>query len=149
MKKGARINWDPARNAAENAAERLPPLVAAFFAAGRKVTAEPGLPEELHQFRIRGKRLRYTLEMFRPCYGPALDRRLDALRRIQQCLGDMNDFLTIRGMVEEAEIIAGLDRQIAVRAEEFATMWRGEFDRAGEESRWIRYLSRPLRPTAA
>lgn len=146
MKKGAGIRWNPARSAADNAAEKLPQLVAAYFSAGRKMTAEPALPDELHQFRIRSKRLRYTLELFRPCYGPVMDRRLESLRRIQQCLGEMNDFATIRELVDEPEIVAGLDRLVEAKAKEFAALWRNEFDREGAESRWIRYMSRPNRP---
>lgn len=66
---------------------KLEPCVERFFAAGKRAAASDDV-EELHEFRIAAKRLRYSIEI--------LDReggqdRLKRLRRVQQILGEMND----------------------------------------------------------
>ena len=53
-------------------------------------------PEELHGFRLETKRFRYTLELFRPLYGPNLDRYLKALRELQGALGKVSDYQAIQ-----------------------------------------------------
>ena len=46
----------------------------------------------LHGTRIVGKRLRYTIEMFIDCFGPALRTTLyPAIAEMQEVLGDVND----------------------------------------------------------
>jgi len=48
--------------------------------------------QNLHGTRIVGKRLRYTIEMFVDCFGPALRTTLcPAIAEMQQVLGDVND----------------------------------------------------------
>src|SRR5207253_5349251 len=84
--------WSPQAGAAANARRELPRLVEEYFARVRELLANTDpAPPELHQARLDCKRLRYTLELFRPCYGRALEQRLDALRKLQQLLGEVND----------------------------------------------------------
>ena len=48
--------------------------------------------QHLHETRIVGKRLRYTIEMFVDCFGPALRTTLyPAIAEMQQVLGNVND----------------------------------------------------------
>ena len=48
--------------------------------------------EMLHEVRIAGKRLRYTVEVVEDCFGPALEAHLTpALTRLQEVLGAVND----------------------------------------------------------
>jgi len=48
--------------------------------------------EHLHQVRILGKRLRYAMEIFESCYGPAFkDEYYPAITEMQDILGDAND----------------------------------------------------------
>lgn len=48
--------------------------------------------EQLHELRIRAKRLRYAVEFFRPLFGRKDTRRfLAALSALQDCLGALND----------------------------------------------------------
>ena len=48
--------------------------------------------QHLHDTRIVGKRLRYAIEMFVDCFGPALRATLyPAITEMQQVLGDVND----------------------------------------------------------
>lgn len=44
-----------------------------------------------HAMRIAAKRLRYTMELFRPLYGGELDRVLEAIKQVQSLLGDVHD----------------------------------------------------------
>ncbi len=44
-----------------------------------------------HAMRIAAKRLRYTVEIARPVWGPALDEILAAVKRVQTLLGDIHD----------------------------------------------------------
>ena len=47
--------------------------------------------EELHAMRIAGKHLRYTMEVFGPIYGNALDPHIRAMKDVQDLLGDIHD----------------------------------------------------------
>ena len=85
------VAWDERAGAAVNARRELPHLAASYFARVRALLADDPSAPKLHRLRLLTKRLRYTLELFRPCYGPGLDTRLAALRRIQQSLGEVND----------------------------------------------------------
>ena len=46
---------------------------------------------ELHQMRIRAKRLRYTMEMFDALYDGKLDRFIKLVKKLQTLLGDIHD----------------------------------------------------------
>ncbi len=145
----AKIVWDEALSAAENAAYRLPPLVHDYFGRGRAVAAADASPDALHSFRLRTKRLRYTLEMFRPFYGPGLESCLGRLREVQRFLGDANDCaVTLRLLAGPATSPARrrfetfLKSRASERIAEFREYWEKTFDAEGEEARWRRYLGR-------
>ena len=44
-----------------------------------------------HAMRIAAKRLRYTLEIAKPVYSPALEEILTAVKRVQTLLGEIHD----------------------------------------------------------
>ncbi len=50
---------------------------------------------EYHQLRIRGKRLRYSLELFADVYGGPVRRILVPLRQLQDVLGELQDLDTM------------------------------------------------------
>jgi CHAD domain-containing protein len=118
-----------------------------FSAAGRKAIG--GSPARLHRFRLRTKHFRYTLEVFRPLYGPGLDARLKALRRLQQLLGDLNDYETTRGLVDaqtprapgSIRVRRFLAQATVVKTKEFEAFWQ-EFDAPAQLDRWVNYLTR-------
>src|ERR1035438_9240490 len=91
MSKPTAITWNQRAGAAANARRVLPLLVTDYFAQVRELLAAGPPPAGLHPIRLASKRLRYTLELFRPCYGPGLETRLAALRSLQQSLGEVND----------------------------------------------------------
>lgn len=57
----------------------------------RDSLADPEAQEEHHAMRIAVKRLRYTLEIFRPAYGERLDEAIEVVKRMQTLLGEVHD----------------------------------------------------------
>jgi CHAD domain-containing protein len=146
-----RLHWKERMSAAENAHAALPALLKAYFAEGRKVITAAPDSAELHRFRLHTKRVRYTLEMFRNCYGVGLERYLAALRQLQDHLGAMSDCATSRTLIRAAAprgspergraerlLAANLKRKLS----DLRRTWRGTFDAPGEERRWCNYLAR-------
>ena len=82
-----------------------------------------------------------------------LSRRfLLILRRIQDCLGALNDYATTRDLIaarlpKHTADRQQMDRVLTARAKcktlEFRHYWRQTFDKPGEDQRWMHYLSRP------
>jgi CHAD domain-containing protein len=52
---------------------------------------DPANEAELHQMRIAGKQLRYTMETFRDIYPPEFDRFIRVMKKMQTILGDIHD----------------------------------------------------------
>jgi CHAD domain-containing protein len=154
MKKRKPIQWEENSSAAHNARNRLPALVADYFAQGRETIRDQAKASEMHGLRLQTKRLRYTLELFRPCYGPGLRVRLAALRQLQQCLGELNDCAAAGRMlarfVKRGSVQRQLDQFLTQRglekAAEFRRIWTQEFDASGKLQWWTRYLARHARP---
>jgi CHAD domain-containing protein len=73
--------WDVDGSVAANAHAFLPPMCADFFAAGCAAAASREDFETLHQFRLRAKRFRYTLELFGDVYGPGRPGAAEQTRR--------------------------------------------------------------------
>jgi len=153
MKKPHRPKWDARTSVAQNARRELPRLVSVYFAHVRDLLAANPSPAELHAVRLATKRLRYTIELFRACYGPGLEDRLATLRHIQQLLGEVNDgacceaFLarTMRPSAMRIRLLDFLAKAAEERAEVFRQAWAGEFDSAGQELWWTQYLARQAR----
>jgi CHAD domain-containing protein len=153
MSKPHQVEWDEKANAAANARRELPALVARYFASVRELLAKAPPPPELHRLRLATKRLRYTLELFRPCYGPGLETRMAELRAVQQLLGEVNDSaatgrLLAKAMPESAQraqVEKFLAERAAQKAQEFRRHWDKVFDAAGRERRWMDYLKRQAR----
>lgn len=53
--------------------------------------ADPDDQQRHHAMRIAAKRLRYTMELFKPAYEPVLDPFIGAAKRTQTLLGEMRD----------------------------------------------------------
>ena len=146
--------WDEKASPGENARSRIPKLVAAYYLEGRQAAEGQAPPEALHAFRLHTKKLRYTVELFRSCYGPGLQRWLAALSRIQDHLGAISDCATAARVCfahlpeaapERERLAAYLDRRIAREAASFRRYWRSEFDRPAESRRWEAYFRRKSR----
>jgi CHAD domain-containing protein len=63
--------------------------------------------EERHALRIRIKELRYVLDFFSSLYpAPVIKIYLEAMSRLQDCLGIMNDITVARRLLDEAKLTA-------------------------------------------
>lgn len=147
----AKSTWDPTRTSSENASVVLPRLAQKFFSRGRKLIREKTPDKKLHGFRLRAKRFRYTLELFKPCYGPTLDKYVSAIRRLQDHLGTMNDcaatlaLLRTPGLREQAgtrQLKDALKRRITNERADLFAYWQSHFAGEGVEKRWMGYLER-------
>jgi CHAD domain-containing protein len=144
-----KIKWNERRSVAVSARQVLPGLVAAYFDEVRSFLAEDREPEQLHRMRLAAKRLRYTLELFRRCYGPALEQRLDAMKKLQDSLGDVNDAVATGKLLGESvdePVQEFLRARAREKAAEFHTHWKEVFDAPGQEKWWTQYLQRNARP---
>lgn len=131
----------PARSVAANAREVLPKMARKYFQAGRDAVGGKRRTGELHAFRLETKRFRYTLELFRPVYGPQLDRYLKALRALQGALGKISDYQAIQRVVHRDRALEAQIRQaLARRVRDLRHEWRA-FDLDGELKRWRIYLA--------
>jgi CHAD domain-containing protein len=153
MSKVHRLTWDEQGSAGQNARRELPALAAAYFAQARELlTAKPS-PAKLHRLRIASKRLRYTLELFRGCYGPGFEIRITALRKVQQSLGEVNDSVaawrvlskTMARSAQRSRVEQHLKQEAAAKAQEFREHWSKLFDAPGRELWWTGYLARNSR----
>jgi len=97
----ARLSKASGSDPAAMAQKILPSLASDFFDAGRAAADPAAKPKAMHKFRIRAKKFRYTLELFAPLYGLALDPQLRALRTVQKHLGAINDCVATNDLLEE------------------------------------------------
>jgi len=152
MSKPYKVRWDQKGSTPGNARRELPRLVAGYFTRVRELLSEDPPPAGLHAIRLETKKVRYTLELFRDCYGPGLEKRLAVLRRLQQLLGDVNDSASTEQLVEasmrdspmRARIARFLEQRAGATASEFRKEWAA-FDAPGQELWWTRYLARNAR----
>ena len=147
------MDWDESLSTADNARRALAPLVGEWFARGRELAGGKGSGRAFHSFRLRTKRLRYTLEMFRQFYGPRLDECLAALRKVQTRLGELNDCAVTRKLLpddspQRARVEQFLERRERTLRTGFRKTWQ-EVDQSGEEARWTAYLARSWKANRA
>jgi CHAD domain-containing protein len=149
--KAIKIRWDVSKTVAENASEKLPELARGFVQAGRELEGKEASFEALHHFRLLIKRFRYTLELFRPCYGPGLESRIESLQALQQDLGDINDCATTQELVRKRYdlgpaqrdwLVGNLKMLAAARIAKFREDWHAEFGQSTSERWWTNYLTR-------
>jgi CHAD domain-containing protein len=135
------MKLNPADSAGESARILLPKMARRYFEAGRQAVDSKHPPEQLHDFRLETKRFRYTLELFRPLYGPNLDRYLKALRGLQGALGKVSDYQAIgRVLASDRELKSQIERALKSKIKELRRCWRA-FDSPGQLKRWRTYLA--------
>jgi CHAD domain-containing protein len=116
---------------ADRARYSLRPLVGSFFAACPIAGADDAA---LHRFRIRGKELRYALELLAGAFPPAFrDVLYPVVAALQERLGLVNDLATARRRLAEwlsatgdPATVSHLHRRLAAIAEELVQA-RAEF----------------------
>jgi CHAD domain-containing protein len=134
------MKWKPSGTAAESAYAAMPKLAKKYFKAGRQAANGKRSARELHRFRIATKEFRYSLELFRPVYGPSLERHIDALRELQSVLGKLNDHHTLKPFFDgDKALEAKLDEAMEKHLSQFHAQWK-KFDADGELKRWKAYF---------
>ena len=99
--------------------------------------------DRLHELRIDCKRLRYCLESVLPLIGPAGEEAVRRVKRVQTTLGDFNDALVKRALLD-AMIADGIDAP-AVKAYAKLQTRQARKLRAGLAEHWAPVCDREMR----
>lgn len=92
----------PRGTKAKTLAELAHPWLEEAFARLEASVAAVSDEADLHAVRIEGKRLRYAMEVFAPCFGPAFREELyPQVEQLQEVLGNINDSRVALGRLEE------------------------------------------------
>jgi CHAD domain-containing protein len=131
------------------AQELLPNLAEEFIQAGTRLAEHPESKRRLHTFRISAKRFRYSLEPFAKLYDSGLERRIKAVKKVQDVLGKLNDAVTTRAILKQRgappAVLNQLREEEAVRLTEYQELWPKLFE-SGAAEKWARYFQRaPVR----
>jgi CHAD domain-containing protein len=124
----------------------LPREAKAYFKAGARAARKNHSLGRLHEFRLHGKSLRYSLELFEPLYGPRLAQLTKVLKRTQQLLGEMADaragLKLVKRMNAPDSVLAPLRQIASEKREAFARRWVEEVPDESVAARWVDYLRR-------
>jgi triphosphatase len=124
--------------------EEAPDLVLRRYKKVRKdvkALTEDSPPEDFHDLRKKGKRLRYALEPLRGIYGKPAERMVDLLKDVQDDLGDNQDLVVAAKSMEE---LATADK-LPPRAVFSLGVRAGGYSRDAAELRASFLESKPLR----
>ena len=147
--------WRADLDVNENLRRRLPKLARKYFNRGDRALSFRRGWEEIHEFRLETKRFRYTLELFRSQYGPALERRIDDLKHVQKLLGEANDCIVtselLKSLPGSEELRGHLDARAKSKVKKLSSWWRANLGLESTEDSWVEYLrrfaGRPPAPT--
>jgi CHAD domain-containing protein len=149
----ASVEAASAKTTDEAARKVLSSIAKDFLRHGDEAASPKASPHDMHRFRIVAKKLRYTLELFQPCYGAVLNGSVAGIKRTSGLLGDINDSATVGDMVAEYEGARQLTRHLKKRqdkkTEEFRDYWAEERKEGEDLRNWINHLGRPQRKPAA
>jgi CHAD domain-containing protein len=132
-----------ARPAAEVARLALPEMLDEFCRAGAKAAAPGAKPDRLHAFRLQAKRFRYSLEVFRPFYGPVCDQRITEVRDIQDYLGKRQDCAVTAARLKPLAPLDAAIEALLAKIDARANRLEGEF-----RAHWNERFAPPLRAAA-
>jgi CHAD domain-containing protein len=142
--------WHLEETATANAKQVLPGLLEDYCGEGQKLAVEDVKVARLHGLRLRGKHLRYALEVFRPVYGQRMDDLLDSLKGSQTDLGEISDCTATISWLKEKKIIQSaegqhlksyLEYRAAKGARQFTVFWSDHWGLPAFREHWIRYLA--------
>ncbi len=120
----ARIPKGAIESKAENARRLLPRMLDELFRAGTRAARAGASHETMHQFRLKTKRMRYTLELFESVYGTKAEHLMDWLKSLQEKLGAINDCaMTLQMVKRNRRAAAAVRRLTGEREDEFRTYW--------------------------
>ncbi|MEO8050689.1 MAG: CHAD domain-containing protein [Acidobacteriota bacterium] len=141
-------DWKPNQSLEANLCRVLPTLVEEFFASGRAAISTHASDQTLHQFRLRAKRFRYTLELFERFYGSEMERGSEILKHLQDRLGAINDCATTIEMLgADRGAAAAVGKLLRKRRAALHAYALGRFA-AKELDWWKRWLALPRKSAA-
>lgn len=140
-----KIHWDNKLDLEANLRGHIPKLAQKYFDAGRRVVRAQSHWKDLHKFRLATKRFRYTLELFEPFYGRPLRAHLAQLKKVQDYLGEANDYMTTREMLKDLdgmeELRHNLQEDAGARIADLRKFWRENFDEKTVTRKWLDYFA--------
>lgn len=151
----ADTNEDPATLPKEVAGQ-LQLTAGEYLKRGRRAARKSSTPRQQHKFRIFAKKFRYSLENFLP--QGAHETHLKQVRMVQSILGDANDYLTVRGLLEHSAHISkenlermcdALDKKRDRKVKKFRRRWRKQFGSKQDRLTWREELAHQLSARAA
>lgn len=109
----------------------LIPLTKEFLDAGVDAASPTSTPMEMHQFRLKGKRIRYSMEIFGTLAGFDSETWIAKVRELQEHLGAINDCATTRDLIAEPngpspEVLfaeSAVDKLLNERIQAFREYW--------------------------
>ena len=120
----------------DNIQGSLPAMIEDLFRAGQEASKARSSHYTMHQFRLKTKRVRYTLELFESVYGEKTKEIMESLKGLQEKLGAINDCATTLEMIRRNRNAAAAVRRLAGEREaEFRTHWKANFG-SREELQW-------------
>jgi CHAD domain-containing protein len=121
---------------AEYAKRLLPAKIEDLFRAGREAAGLHSSQRNMHRFRLKTKRVRYTLELFERVYGKKTETMLESLKGLQEKLGAINDCATTEEMILRDRKAAAAVRRLGIQREgEFRAFWKKYFA-PREKTQW-------------
>jgi CHAD domain-containing protein len=102
-----------------------------FVKQGQQASSTDASPKEMHQFRIVAKKFRYALELFQPLYESELTPIVTSVKGVSALLGDINDCVTVVGIVADYKggrrLADRLTKRQHKKTGEFRKYWKEEF----------------------
>lgn len=130
----------------------LPHEAKAYFHAGARAARKNHSLGRLHEFRLHGKSLRYSVELFEPAYGPRIGGLQKMLKRTQQLLGEMADaraaIKILKQMNAHEEVMTPLRDLAREKRDAFAVRWVEEIPDETIAAKWVEYLRRYAKESA-
>ena len=127
-------------SAAEVAGRMLQAMTEDLFRAGQAAAEPDSSRQRMHQFRLKTKQVRYTLELFEPVCAKRTKEVMESLKGLQEKLGAINDCATTLEMVHRDRGAAAAVRSLAAEREaEFRAYWKKHFG-PREKVRWMAVL---------
>ena len=131
-----RLGFVSEESATEYARRLLPAMMDDLFQAGQEAARPDSSQRQMHQFRLKTKHVRYTLELFEPVYGGKTKKMTGSLKGLQEKLGAINDCATTIEMIRRDRAAATAVRRLAGEREaEFRAYWKKHFG-PREIARW-------------
>jgi CHAD domain-containing protein len=105
---------------------------AQFFKARNAAAKPEATDQQMHRFRLTGKRFRYTLEIFGPVAGRQWREQIEQIRGLQEHLGAINDCVVTRELIPQPNAaLERLQRQrVAAFREYLSRHFQAESQRA-------------------